>query len=90
MATKRKVIPKGNRFKDLEELKKVCTGRMMDCFITLNGGARSSKDIEYLPKSNSFHIHHQIDGESETLTEKEFINSFTGKALTLGALYSYI
>ena len=80
---------RGIRINNIDELKELSKGKMLSCFITLNGGARSSKDIEYFKHTNSFTIFHQIDDEMETLSEKQFTNSFIGKALVFGALYKY-
>lgn len=79
----------GTRLESLEDLKKQSKGKALECFITLNGGARSSKNIEYFEHTNSFAVFHNIDDELEMLSEKQFTNSFTGKALIVGALYKY-
>lgn len=73
----------------IEQLKKESSNKYLECFITLRGSMRSSKDIKYHAKTNSFTIYHHVDGERETLTEKEFENSFTMEALNKKALYKY-
>ena len=67
------------------------TGNGIDCFIALNGGLRSSKNIYWNGKK--YEILNEIDGTIQKLTEKQIMDSkFTniGEALQKQALYQYI
>ena len=59
-------------------------------FVALNGGFKSSKTISY--SNNKFHIVNEIDGSTESLTEKQLMdNKHTaiGEAISKGAFYKY-
>lgn len=50
----------------IDDLKKRATRNpetddWMECFIALNGGARSSKRIMYYPETGTFDVHNEID-----------------------------
>jgi len=48
----------------IEHLKKLASIGALDCYIKLNGGARSSKVIEYTPLDDSWYIVNEIDGST--------------------------
>jgi len=74
--------------KSVAELKLLAGGDYgADCFITLNGGLRSSKHIEWLPKKQKFYVLNEIDGSEQSLTEAElFTESNIGEAIKKNAL----
>lgn len=77
--------------KDIQELKELAK-KGCECFILLNYGLRSSKNIKWNEEEGKFWIHHEIDDTEEFLTEQElFDESITliGKALKRGCLIAY-
>ena len=80
------------QIKSLDDLKQKIYDGVHDYFIRLNGGARSSKFIDYSTISKKFYICNEIDGSEQELTETELMSEdYTniGKALKLGALWAY-
>ena len=76
--------------KSLTELKKLATDKVLECFILLNGIARSSKNIRYNKKTKIFEVHNEIDDTIQFLTEKElFTDSNIGKAIRNRCFYKY-
>lgn len=80
------------KLKSLEPIKQksIKTGNGMDCFISLGGILRTSKNIYWNGKK--YEILNEIDGTTQELTEKQiFDERYTniGKALEVGALYQY-
>lgn len=74
---------------ELDDLiKKVKGGYPLQCFVLLNFGARSSKDIS-LNENNDYHIYNEIDDSEETIVHSQLMNSFIGEAISKGALYKY-
>lgn len=74
---------------ELDDLiKKVKGGYPLQCFVLLNFGARSSKDIS-LNENNDYHIYNEIDDSEETIVHSQLMNSFIGEAIIKGALYKY-
>ena len=72
----------------VEQLKELCNGVPRDCFISLGGGIRSSKSVEYYENSEEFYVVNYIDGTDQTLKEKElFTKSNIGEAIEKGAFY---
>jgi uncharacterized protein YaaR (DUF327 family) len=77
---------------DLEHLKQLSKDRMLECYISLNGGLRSTKTIQFFPEYNTFNIINYIDDTEQDLTVEELFDeelTNIGKALTLKALYKY-
>ena len=78
--------------KSLDQLKEMIANGVHDYFIQLNHGLRSSKFLDYSPKTNKFYILYEIDGTKQRLNEKHFMSrdyTNVGYAMTVGALYSY-
>ena len=75
--------------KTVIELKELCTElETVDCFIVLNGGARSSKDIQY--ENNCFKIFNHIDDTEQSLTEEElYTHSNIGEAIDKQTFYKH-
>jgi len=57
--------------KSVVELRKLTKNRLREGFIALNGGLKSSKQIEYHPETKRFFIYNFIDDTSQMLTGKE-------------------
>lgn len=60
----------------------------LDCFILLNYGLRTSKQISYT-EDGDYHIYHEVDDTEETIPHDELPNHFIGQAMQAGALYKY-
>lgn len=78
--------------KTTEELKKMIEEGVHDFFIQLNYGARSSKYMDYSPKTKQYYVENEIDGSEQQLTEEQLMDEqYTniGKAITAGAFYCY-
>lgn len=78
--------------KTIEQLKGMIENAVHDFFILLNFGARSSKFVDYSPKTGRFSIVNEIDGSEQNLTEEQLMDEeYTniGKAITAGAFYAY-
>ena len=76
----------------MEQLKTMIAEGTHDFFIVLNGGFRSSKEMDNSPKTGKFYILNEIDGTEQTLNEKELLDrNYTniGFAMTQGALFAY-
>lgn len=74
---------------ELDELiKKVKGGYPLQCFVLLNFGARSSKDIS-LNENNDYHIYNEIDDSEEIIVHSQLMSTFIGEAISKGALYKY-
>ena len=78
------------QIKDLEKLKEIASNGTFEGFILLNGGLRSSKDLEYDESTDTWHIYNHIDDTKQRLTTPE-LDVWTNiiKALNSGALYQY-
>lgn len=78
-----------NSQKELDDLiKKVEGNYPLECFVLLNFGIRSSKDIS-LNENNDYHIYNEIDDSEETIVHSQLMNTFIGEAISKGALYKY-
>lgn len=78
-----------NSQKELDDLiKKVEGNYPLECFVLLNFGIRSSKDIS-LNENNDYHIYNEIDDSEETIVHSQLMNTFIGEAISRGALYKY-
>jgi len=76
------------KIKSIKHLKELSKGNDIECFISLNGGIRSSKDIYFNDKK--FEIRNCIDDTQQELTEKELhTESNIGEAIDKGAFYIY-
>lgn len=78
------------QIKSLEELKLKASAGPVDCFIRLNFGLRSSKDVEYNEDTDTWYIFHHIDGSEQELTTEELADATNIiEALEKGALYQH-
>lgn len=76
----------------INHLKELCSDKSNDFFVSLNGGVRSSKSIEFSSDANTFLVFNHIDETHQELSEKELIDdrvTIIGKAIRNGAFYSY-
>lgn len=78
-----------NSQKELDDLIKNIKGDYpLECFILLNFGIRSSKEIS-LNENNDYNIYNEIDDSEETIVHSQLMSSFIGEAISKGALYKY-
>ena len=78
-----------NSQKELDDLiKKVKGDYPLECFVLLNFGLRSSKDIS-LNENNDYHVYNEADDSEETIIHNQLMSSFIGEAISKGALYKY-
>lgn len=78
-----------NSQEDLDEmLTKQKPNHPLACFVQLNFGLRSSKDISFDDNGDYF-IYNGIDDTEETIEHDNLMSSFIGEALEKGALYKY-
>lgn len=78
-----------NSQKELDDLiRKVEGGYPLECFVLLNFGIRSSKEIS-LNENNDYLVYNEIDDSEETIVHSKLMSSFIGKAISKGALYKY-
>lgn len=84
--------PRPQRINSQQELndliKKVEGGYPLECFVLLNFGIRSSKDIS-LNENNDYHVYNESDDSEETIIYSQLMSSFIGEAISKGALYKY-
>ena len=80
--------------RNIDELKKWCADHdgVCQCFVLLNGGFRSSKDIHHYPGDGSWDVFHYISDswveskDDETFRKEE---SFLLEAMTANAFFAY-
>ena len=78
------------KIEDLEELKNICSRESIDCFIQLNYGLRSSKNISYDRDADTWYIFNEIDDTEQTVSTKDLKEQTNIiEALDKGALYEY-
>ena len=78
--------------KTTDQLKEMIASGVHDFLIRLAFGIRSSKNIDYNAKTGLFYVMNEIDGSEQELTESQLMDEcYTniGKAITIGAFYSY-
>lgn len=60
----------------------------LDCFVLLNYGLHSSKEITFNDYGD-YCIYNECDDSEEIISHDNFMSSFLGEAIIKGALYSY-
>jgi hypothetical protein len=80
--------------KTISQLKKICEdGEVHEFFIILAGGfVRSSKDIAYIKKEDTFYITNCVDDTEQELSTMGIMDereTMIGEAITKGAFYAY-
>lgn len=61
---------------------------VIDCFVQLNFGLRSSKQISQNDKGD-YCIYNEIDDSEETIKHSQLMKHFLGEAISKSALYKY-
>ena len=78
-----------NSQKELDDLiKNVKGGYPLACFVLLNFGLRSSKDIS-LNENNDYCVYNSVDDSEETIVHSQLMSSFIGEAISKETLYKY-
>lgn len=78
-----------NSQNELDDLiKNVKGGYPLECFVLLNFGLRSSKDIS-LNENHDYHVYNTVDDSEEIIVHSQLMNSFIGEAISKGVLYKY-
>lgn len=77
------------QIKSIEQLKKLCQKENgLNCYILLNGGLKSSKNISY-DIGGCFYVFNEIDGTSQELSQSMlYTDSNIGEAIDKGALFT--
>lgn len=87
MATKQQ--QKINSQEKLDELIKANKyGEPLECYVMLNYGLRSSKEISFNDDGN-YWVYNECDDNEEFIPHNKLMGSFIGKAIEAGALYKY-
>ena len=60
----------------------------IDCFIQLNFGFRSSKQISR-DDNGDYWIYNEVDDSEEIIKHSQLMKEFIGEAISKGALYKY-
>lgn len=80
------------RINSQEDLDEMLAGQKhnspLSCFVQLNFGLKSSKDISFDDNGDYF-IYNSIDDSEETIEHDNLMSTFIGEALEKGALYKY-
>ena len=80
------------RIETQEQLDKLLRKRNSEyplgCFIQLNFGIRSSKQIT-MNDTGDYWIYNEIDDSEENVKHSQLMKSFIGEAISKGALYKY-
>lgn len=63
-------------------------GDVIDCFVQLNFGLRSSKQISRNDKGD-YCIYNEIDDSEEVIKHSQLMKHFLGEAISKSALYKY-
>lgn len=85
----KKTTGKVLRVESQEDLdKRLEGGKTLDCFVQLNFGLRSSKDIA-LTKEGDYWVFNGIDSTEEVIKHDDLMKTFIGEAISKGAFYEY-
>ena len=77
-----------NSQEELDTLIENNLGNPLDCFILLNYGLRSSKEIAFNDNGDYF-IYNECDDTEEVIPYDSLMSSFIGKAIDNNALFKY-
>ena len=77
-----------NSQEELDELLEKLDGSPLECFVQLNFGIRSSKQIT-MNDTGDYWIYNEIDDSEENVKHSQLMKSFIGEAISKGALYKY-
>ncbi len=64
------------------------TDNTMYCYVRLNYGLKSSKDIT-LTEEGDYNVFNGIDNSEEIIKHNDLAKSFIGEAISKGAFYEY-
>lgn len=62
----------------------------LECFVQLNFGIRSSKGISLDEEGRFYLVYHESDDTEEEISYDSLMGSSIGKALSAGALYTFL
>ncbi len=77
-----------NSQEELDEILYKLDGDPLDCFVILNFGIRSSKQIT-LTDTGDYWVYNEVDDSEENIKHSQLMKSFIGEAISKGALYKY-
>lgn len=83
-------VKKINSQEELDELLDGVTeneNNPLECFIQLNYGIRSSKEI--YRSGEDYYIYNDVDDTDEIIEHDKLMDSFIGKAIKSGSLYKW-
>lgn len=75
-----------NSQEELDELLK--EEETIDCFVQLNFGLRSSKEISK-DDTGDYWVYNAVDDSEENIKHSQLMKTFIGEAISKGALYKY-
>ena len=76
-----------NSQEELDKRIKDSKSKMLECFVQLNFGLRSSKEISMNETGDCYMIYNAIDDSEETVSHEDLMKTFIGEAISKGALY---
>ena len=77
-----------NSQEELDKFIKENNNEPLDCFVLLNYGLKSSKEISMI-ENGDYWIYNDVDDTEDIYSHDELMDSFIGEAITKGALYKY-
>lgn len=78
-----------NSQEELDKRIKDSKSKVLDCFVQLNFGLRSSKEISMSETGDCYMVYNAIDDSEETISHEDLMGTFIGEAISKGALYKY-
>ena len=83
---------KAQKIETIEQLRELARENLVECFIVLTGGLRSSKRLMYFPRNGEWmwYVWNLVDDTEQVLTEEQLLSDDygnIGKALRTGNLY---
>lgn len=83
---------KYQRINSQEELDEVLENlnedSVLDCFVQLNFGIRSSKAISR-DDNGDYWVYNEVDDSEENIKHSQLMKTFIGEAISKGVLYKY-
>lgn len=77
-----------NSQEELDKLLEKLDGSPLECFVQLNFGIRSSKQIT-MSDTGDYWVYNEVDDSEENVKHSQLMKSFIGEAISKGALYKY-
>lgn len=75
-----------NSQEELDKRIKESKAKLLDCFVQLNFGLRSSKEIS-ISETGDYWVYNAVDDSEETIKHEDLMKTFIGEAISKGALY---